>query len=389
MRLTCYWCAILWGSLWAAAVWAQDAPRLKKQRPGVASERVLTKTEPATRPGPAYLTGTAEVSLSGQQNPIIRLGLARHGATLVEFPATDFFYAVHPGSATLVTVEESPTLATDHYLVFRAGPDFVPPPTPAPRPLAPQAAVTVQMQSGLGVTFLFYPVADVAQMAHRCTVRYTRAEVVAARRAAGLVVNLAESETESLAPSARGTPSPVNRPESIAPPRATESPINQTLTASVPSAQPPTARPHKQPAPFTIAAQEALRAALAAPQQFTGWSRTTQGLALALLPPVELDERQRLLVVAVRNMTAQGRRLVAPPALDLATLDRRGQVVLAQPLPVVSQASTALGGAVPGGATIYYALVYAAPVLGVQQRLRVAVAHDAAADAPATTQLPQ
>src|SRR6185312_13910754 len=44
------------------------------------------------------------------------------------------------------------------------------------------------------VTFLFYPVADLAQNVHRCVLSYTRDEVVARRRAAGLPVNLDQKE---------------------------------------------------------------------------------------------------------------------------------------------------------------------------------------------------
>jgi len=44
------------------------------------------------------------------------------------------------------------------------------------------------------VTFLFYPVADLAQNVHRCVLSYQRDEVVARRRAAGLPVNLDQKE---------------------------------------------------------------------------------------------------------------------------------------------------------------------------------------------------
>src|SRR5438477_10620330 len=50
------------------------------------------------------------------------------------------------------------------------------------------------MRSGLVVTFLFYPVEDLAQNVHRCVLSYNRDEVVARRRAAGLPVNLDNKE---------------------------------------------------------------------------------------------------------------------------------------------------------------------------------------------------
>jgi len=138
---------------------------------------------------PAYLYGQAQVTVRGNEDPVIRLGLAQHGPTIIEFPASDNFFAVHPGGSQIVTYDESPTLATDHYLVFRAGSNFLNGVSEDGRSEA-RASISVQMQSGMFVTFLFYPVRDVARMAHRCVVMYRRDEVVAARRAAGLAVNL-------------------------------------------------------------------------------------------------------------------------------------------------------------------------------------------------------
>jgi len=67
---------------------------------------------------PDFLIGQAEVVVKGNQDPIIRLGLARHGPTVVEFPASDNFFAVHPGGSNVVAVDESPTLATDRGFIY-------------------------------------------------------------------------------------------------------------------------------------------------------------------------------------------------------------------------------------------------------------------------------
>jgi hypothetical protein len=45
-------------------------------------------------------------------------------------------------------------------------------------------------------TFLIYPVRELSQVAHRVVILYDRAEVLAARRAAGLAVNLEERQQE-------------------------------------------------------------------------------------------------------------------------------------------------------------------------------------------------
>lgn len=403
MKYTRYICLTLVSGLLAvAAVAQQNAPKPKTKSgrtaapvaQAVATPRPETPA-PVALAGPEYLTGEAEVTAQGNRNPIIRLGLARNGATVVEFPASDFFFAVHPGSGSIVTVDESPTLATDHYLVFRAGPDFAAPLPETQRPAAPQAAVSVQMQSGLFVTFLFYPAPGVAQMAHRCVVRYSRAEVVATRKAAGLAVNLDESATETAlapAPASRSItaqPTPVVVALSAANGSAA-TPLEAAPSLSLvelPAA--PAPRRQHRPAPPVTAAQEALRASLAAPNKFTAWSQPAQGLALAALPPTQLNEKQWLTVVAVRNTSAQGLRLIAPPALEAVTLDERGNTALTQSLALLHTATTSPGGAVPAGATIYYALVYDAPILGARQRLRVTAAHTTAADEPAAAQIPQ
>src|SRR5207302_5682913 len=78
-------------------------------------------------------------------------------------------------------------------IVVRPGTQFVPPQHNT-KARNPAATVTAQMRSGLVVTFLFYPVEDLAQNVHRCVLSYNRDEVVARRRAAGLPVNLDNKE---------------------------------------------------------------------------------------------------------------------------------------------------------------------------------------------------
>ena len=398
MKFTRYLSVALWGGLLAVSVFAQqNAPAAKRKHGRPAAPNVkavlaptLETSAPVALAGPEYLTGEAEVTAQGNRNPIIRLGLARNGATVVEFPVADYFFAVHPGGENIVTVDESPTLATDHYLVFRAGPDFNTPLPESKRPAEPQAAVSVQMQSGLFVTFLFYPAPDVGRMAHRCVVRYSRAEVVATRRAAGLAVNL-DVSPEEVSPSP-ATKSTIVRPlaaVTAGPEVAAAMPGEKTPSLAVELPETPAPRRKNRPAPLVAQADSALRAALAAPQKFAVWSNSSHGLSLSVLPPVVVSDGQWLTVVAVRNTATQGLRLIATPTLETATLDERGNAALTQPLALLHTATTSPGGAVPAGATIYYALAYDAPVLGARQRLRVTVSHTAAADEPVTAQIPQ
>ncbi|MDQ3742847.1 MAG: hypothetical protein M3444_00405 [Acidobacteriota bacterium] len=352
---------------------------------------------------PEYLFGQAEVTVKGNQDPIIRLGLAQNGPSVVEFPASDNFFAVHPGSSNVVVVDESPTLATDHYLVFRAGRDFVAPAPNSRRRPSPEATVSVQMQSGMFVTFMFYPVGSVAQMAHRCVLSYSREEIVAARRAVGLAVNLDGRDPQSQNPLAtskrvaENTTQPVETsPPQIATPStgAQKQAGGEARASVVLSGGDPTqaTRNRKKRAAMDMAAEaeRALHTALAAPTKFTHWSETVHGLSLAALSPAEINERQRLLVVAIKNTSSTGLRLVSgQPDLDVATLDKRGQPIQVQSITKLFAPSTAPGDAIPAGTTVYYAVVYESPVLGAAQRLRVSVAQDAAADEPAVSSLPK
>ena len=342
---------------------------------------------------PDFLIGQAEVVVKGNQDPIIRLGLAQHGPTVVEFPASDNFFAVHPGGSSVVAVDESPTLATDHYLVFRAGKEFAAPLAGTRRRAEPQAAISVQMTSGMFVTFMFYPVASVAQMAHRCVVIYSREDVVGARRAAGLAVNLDGKDPLGSTPAA--VSKRVVEPAAPPPPTGltTDAGADANKQAQSASIVLPTfasAVPKKQGRTNAVdEARRALRSALAAPAKFTQWSEPVHGISLSTSTTLELDDRHRLVVVAVRNVGASALRLVADqPDLDLVTCDDKGHPVQTQPLAKLHVETTSLGGALPTGTTVYYAVVYEVPVLGASQRLRLSVAQMSAADEPTAVSLP-
>ncbi|MEP7339253.1 MAG: hypothetical protein ABI977_16070, partial [Acidobacteriota bacterium] len=111
-------------------------------------------------PSPQYLSGEVSVMVRGNENPIIRLGLAQNGVALVEFPASDHFFAINPGNPDLVTIEDSPTKETDRFFVIRPGTGFAPAAEGA-KVLSPATSIIVQMNSGMVVTFLLYPVRDI------------------------------------------------------------------------------------------------------------------------------------------------------------------------------------------------------------------------------------
>lgn len=343
---------------------------------------------------PAYLYGQAHVTVRGNEDPVIRLGLAQHGPTIVEFPASDNFFAVHPGGSQIVTYDESPTLASDHYLVFRAGSSFLNGVGEDGRSEA-RASISVQMQSGMFVTFLFYPVRDVARMAHRCVVMYGRDEVVAARRSAGLAVNL-----DGRRPQPTPTPSVASRRvgdtggTATGTQNVTESPRAITASVTLESGElvggdsRSNSNRRRRASDLPREAQRALRESLAAPTRFNRWSAPAHGLSISATQPVDVDDQRRLTVIAVRNTTRGGLRIVAGgPDLDLMTLGESGQAVQVRSINRLHLEASSLNGSIPAGATIYYAIIYETPVLDAAQRVRLSVAQDAAADQPASTEL--
>ncbi len=72
------------------------------------------------------------------------------------------------------------------------------------------------------------------------------------------------------------------------------------------------------------------------------------------------------------------------PELQIQTLDKSGNSLQIERLERKYTETTSLAGAIPAGATVYYAVVYENPILGANQKLRISAAHDRAADAPAT-----
>ena len=139
-----------------------------------------------------YLTGEASVSVNPKQPTVIRLGLAQNAVSVVEFPAIDQIYYIHEGNPKLVTVFQSPTKETDRSITLYPGEGFL---TSAAGQKELSATITMQMKSGLVIVLEIVPAPDIRPNAHRCVLNYNMAEVVAARQAAGLKVNLGDDET--------------------------------------------------------------------------------------------------------------------------------------------------------------------------------------------------
>lgn len=341
---------------------------------------------------PEYLSGEANISVKGNQNPIVRLGLAQNGVNIIEFPALDSFFMVHPGNSELVSCDEDTAKRSKRTLVLHPGAAFVAPPAGSAT-RSPSASISVQMQSGLVVTFLIYPVRELSQNAHRVVVSYNRDEVVAARRAAGLAVNLDGKEPE---PPKRdnGTVRFGDYGDGEGGPELTSSSSSTKrraiLIADVNSEAADervrSGKVSKKKPKVSESANRALKDAVKSPAKVGEFSKSNHGLSLAVAPVADLDAQTRMVLVGVRNDSKDPLRIVpGNPEIYVQTFDDQGKTLQIEQVKRLHVESTSLDGKITAGATVYYAVVYETPILGARQRLRVSVSQTDAADEPATS----
>jgi hypothetical protein len=304
----------------------------------------------------------------------------------------------------MVTIDESPTKQNDHFFVFRAGSNFVPPPGRAAT--EPSASIMAQMRSGMVVTFLIYPVRELTQMAHRVVILYDRADVVAARRSAGLAVNLEESQRQQQEHSIRiaGQPDSTSltdltggnnlnlRPRIAADGQSAEMPGDHSLVLKHVSATDHTDPLSKSDPEHGLEAEarKALKLAITSPKP-KNWTRPVHGLSVATFPPKDFKEKDgaAMIIVAVSNVLPEPLRIVpGQPDLSLETRDEQGKkTLLVERIKPIHIESSAFGDSIPAGSTLYYAIAYRRPVLGVHQHLRVTIGQINAADEPAVADL--
>lgn len=360
--------ALLIIALVAAPVAAQSR-RAKQKSP--AKGAVPPPVAIVNNPSPEYRSGEVSVAVRGNENPIIRLGLAQNGVTLIEFPAADRFFAINPGSGDLVTIEDSPTKETDHFFVIRPTSGFLPSAEGA-KTSAPATSIVVQMSSGMVVTFLLYPVRDIERNAHRCVITYDREAIIKARQAAGLAINIDrridKSESKPGVASVR-IALPVEAATTISTP-VTPQPSNNEDEAKAPGTKPKT--------PLDDSSF---------PGENEKWSKRIHGLKIAVRTEV-VDANRHQVIVAVRNTLSKPITIVPGyPELYVHTLDEKGRVLQSDTLKRVKLECNSPKGLISPGGTLRYLLTYEPPVLGAKQRLGVAVAQTTAADDPVTMEL--
>jgi hypothetical protein len=121
------------------------------------------------------------------------------------------------------------------------------------------------------------------------------------------------------------------------------------------------------------------------------WTPAAHGLSIATSIPKDFNDKDgsAIVIVAVSNILPEPLRIVpGQPDLAVETRDDQGKkTLLVEQIKPLHVESSGLGDSIPAGATLYYAIVYRRPVLGVRQRLRVTVGQVNAADDPAVADL--
>lgn len=341
---------------------------------------------------PEYLSGEARVTVNPKQPTVIRLGLAQNAVSIVEFPASDGIYYIHEGNPKLASVFQSPTKETDRSITIYPGESFLP-----SRDGNASTAISLQMRSGLVLILELVPVAELRKNAHRCVITYDRDAVISARRTAGLAYDLGGENGPSAPMSSRavskliGEASPVKLVSSPETQLYKDHPISSGYVnlGNSKNSRSKGSEKKKTEDEISALANKKLAESIREPKKHLGpWSKAQHGLELAVSRITELDSEARLVVVAIRNITASNLRLVpGMPELQVQTTDTSGNSIQTTRVDAQYLESTTLEGLVQPGSTAYYALVYKAPILGTNQNVRVLVAHREAADAPITSSL--
>ncbi len=344
-----------------------------------------------------YLSGEASVVVNPKQPTVVRLGLSQNAVSIVEFPASDGVYYIHEGNPKLVSVFQSPTRETDRSITIYPGEGFV-----AGRDgggsANPSATITLQMRSGLILILEFIPVSDVRRNAHRCVINYSRDEVIAARRTAGLAFNLGEDVKSSNGRNTRASSKLVgSNTDEMIEENTAEADAQNVRLASLEVTKGAVSRKSDEKSKknpktgleLSRLVNKKLAECLKNPSKTLGsFSNVSNDLSLAVSSVTEIDAEQRLVIVAVRNSATSNLRLVpGTPELQIQTADEKGNALQTERLERTYVETTSLEGLILPGSTVYYALVYNAPVMGASQRLRVLVSHREAADTPTTVLL--
>lgn len=363
----------------------------KRSRCLSCAQRII---KPPAKTEPDFYVGEARVNVAKDQT-VIRLAMAQHGSVLIEVPVDDGPRFIIPGDPEMATVDQKALERNKRAIIVRPGSSFIPPARNA-RSRMPAATVTAQMRSGLVVTFLFYPVGDLAQNVHRCVLSYRRDEVVASRRAAGLPVNLdVESKEEGTEQPAASAISIEGLPSEKVSERAVETktqldtnpelpkPIGSAQTSESISTSASTEKP-AEPMQFAFV-RERLQQAISQRRGFERWTKAVNGIRLSQFEGQDAVDAYSLAIIAVRNTTSKDVTLTpGSPELFIEMVNDDGQPVNIETLKYLHLEQSDSSRTIKSQGTIYFGIVYASPLLGTHQRIKFSVAHSRAVDGPAS-----
>ncbi|MCI0337684.1 MAG: hypothetical protein L0226_08915 [Acidobacteria bacterium] len=370
---------------------AQSQKKRDKPKPGPTTKPPL---DVINNPAPSYLSGEVNITVQGDENPIIRLQMVPSGQALVEFPAKDRIFKVNPADPDLVTIEDSPTKEIDRYILLRSSKQFLEGARSSTDPSS-ATSMLVQMTSGMVITLLIYPVGELEKVVHRCVVKYDRDSIVKARQAAGLAVNLDQREEKI----ASKTPTsiqilPLEKPfKEISNASVSNSEIvadvSDSSTTSTANENGEVSENRQTPSnPRKIIKATESRDTKKGgdkPIEWTGkprWSEPLHGLKVAAQTRTLTADLRQVLITVQNTLSEPIKIAPGQPELVIQTLDDRDcvlQVERVEPLKIEWSVSN---GLIKDGAEARYVITYEAPVLGAKQRLCAAVAQINAADDP-------
>jgi hypothetical protein len=230
---------------------------------------------------------------------------------------------------------------------------------------------------------------------------YNRDEVVARRRAAGLPVNLDDKEQGGEKTTAQSTVASTSvdperpkgdkpkEPESSSPTEAKEKAVKDPrLSSSLGNSALDTASTAEPNSEVATSLRTALNEAAKRPKRFKNWTHATHGLKLSVLEDSDSGRPFKVVTVAVKNNAGESLQLLAnSPELFIETIDDKGATVDIHSIANTQREASNTSGAIAPGATVYFAIAYASPVLDVRQHLKIVVSQTNAADQPASIEL--
>lgn len=355
-------------------------------------------------------SGNVDVQVMSNFNTTARLGLAPRGMITIEFPVDDPIYSIYTGDDEFVKVfcrasNDKNQCLSDYSapIVLMPGKQF----HNWSSDIDTTTIITVQRRSGITATFYIVPVRSIAQNANHVVVRYSTPEVVAARRSAGLVVNLGIPQVaDSFA--ANGDAKKTGETAAQTVPVANQSQytsvdFKETVLAAQNSPaviQNPAAETSSTDSDLSEEEYKNLVGLTVNTLQRVGnssarinYQKPVHGISLAVVGGSVRLQEIVVDVIAVRNTLSVPFKLVPnangafEPLLSVETY-ANNKAVSSETLKVLHFATTAENTDIlQPGEVYYFAVAYKSPILGAKQFLKVSFAQTNASDEPATALL--